>query len=145
MDIKSRKDLDSVLDSVWLRLIELTKEQNPILLQGRDRTFFLAYLLYGEVGNGNFDQFYYNSTGDYSIEIDLALLEIGAYEARRILSECNGVFKDGTPPQNREERIQALDALSPQAMAFLDKAGHELMGDSDFELRLYHYYNVNNG
>ncbi|HNC91893.1 MAG TPA: hypothetical protein PL000_23470, partial [Anaerolineales bacterium] len=67
MKIESRNNLYKELDHIWQRLIDAIKDQEPILLEGKERTFFLAYWLYGEVGNGNFDQFYYNSTGDYSL------------------------------------------------------------------------------
>lgn len=140
MKIESRNNLYKELDHIWQRLIDAIKDQEPILLEGKERTFFLAYWLYGEVGNGNFDQFYYNSTGDYSLEMVSALEEIGAYDAARILSECNRIFPNGVPPQNRDERIQALDALPSNSIAFLNRAGHELMDDSDFLLRIYHYY-----
>lgn len=140
MNIESRNNLYDELDHIWQRLINAVKEQESILLEGKERTFFLAYWFYGEIGNGNFDQFYYNSAGDYSLEMVSALQEIGAYDAARILSKCNMVFPSGSPPQNRDERIQALDALPSDSMALLNRAGYEVMGDSDFELRIYHYY-----
>ena len=66
----------------------------------------------GQIENGGFDQFFYNSSGDFAAEAVTALESIGAANKAAIVKRAIALFPDGLPPRNRDERIEALDHIS---------------------------------
>jgi hypothetical protein len=76
-----------------------------------ERVFRTVWGLVGEVDNGGFDQFYFNSSGDTAYFVPEALQAIGAVEAAKIVSAANAIFPSPHPASNREQRKRELDAL----------------------------------
>ena len=75
--------------------------------------------LEGEVNNGGFDQFFFNSTGDYSRETVSALERIKAYKTAALLKAACDRFPDGMPPTDISVRREImLSKVSPNAEAF---------------------------
>lgn len=71
-------------------------------------TIYLCQALEGEVNNGGFSQFFFNSSGDYASETVEALREIGALKTAVILQKANSVYPNGLVPKDRDEREQYL-------------------------------------
>ncbi len=97
-----------VSEKVFHRLGEVGYER----LTDAQKVFVCVWSLEGEVNNGGFDQFYFNSSGDWAIETPAALDKIGAVQAAAIVRKANSVFPDGKPSNDRELRQQQLDALT---------------------------------
>jgi hypothetical protein len=76
-----------------------------------ERVFRTVWGLVGEVDNGGFDQFYFNSSGDTAFFVPEALQAIGAIETAKVVSAANAIFPGPHPAANREQRIRELDAL----------------------------------
>ena len=75
-----------------------------------ERIFFIAMEVDMEVGNGGFDQLFYNSAGDYAYQMEAAFLEIGAEDIAKICKKALGVFKDPLPEDwfHRQEYLETM-------------------------------------
>lgn len=77
--------------------------------------------LRAEVFNGGFDQYFFNTSGDYTSETITLLQMIGAYQTARILEKAASKFPEGMPPKNRSRRQEELEQVSPEGDAFDDQ------------------------
>src|SRR5947207_4752476 len=69
-----------------------------------DEVVELIEALEGEVNNGGFHQYFYNSAGDRTAETIQALEIIGAFAMADIARRAAQKFPYGMPPKNRFER-----------------------------------------
>ena len=74
--------------------------------------------LEGEVNNGGFHQYFYNSAGDRTAETIQALEIIGAVVMADIVKRAAQKFPYGMPPKDRFERQDVLLETYPNAEAF---------------------------
>jgi YD repeat-containing protein len=74
--------------------------------------------LEGEVNNGGFHQYFYNSAGDRTAETIQALEIVGAFAMADIVNRAAQRFPHGMPPKNRFERQDVLLEAYPNAGAF---------------------------
>ena len=81
-----------------------------------------------EVNNGGFDQFFWNSAGDYARETVDALEAIGAVKFADLVRRAIAVFPGGDPPRDRDERGDAMSGKN---------TGGELWYDHDGEFYEY--------
>ena len=79
------------------------------------RTFLFVENLEREINNGGFNQFYFNSSGNFSQETMNALLEIRAEKTAEIVKKANSEFKSGTVPKDRIERQNELELIEGKA------------------------------
>jgi len=68
----------------------------------------------GEVNNGGFEQFFFNSAGALIDEAIQGADPIGASANAEILREAAEVFSDGDVPESREARWRILDSMSEE-------------------------------
>ena len=104
-------DLIRLSEKIFQRLGDVGFEG----LTDNQKVFVCVWSLEGEVNNGGFDQFYFNSSGDWSIGIHAALEKIGAHQMAAIVHRANSFFPDGIPSKDRQARQHQLDAL-PEAV-----------------------------
>jgi hypothetical protein len=79
----------------------------------------LVELFEGEVNNGGFHQFFYNSTGNETAEIIQALEKIGARKVADIVRRAAAKFPGGMPPKDRFVRQDLLlDRVDPEIKIF---------------------------
>ena|SRR5258708_9616332 len=76
--------------------------------------------LEGEVNNGGFDQYFYNSAGDNTPETIHALETIGALAMADIVKRAANKFPAGLPPKDRFARQDILLEKFPDAVEFRD-------------------------
>jgi hypothetical protein len=91
----------------------------------RDEILRLVEMFEGEVNNGGFHQFFYNSAGNETAEIIRALEIIGAVKVAEIVKKAAGKFPGGMPPRDRTDRQDLLlDRVDPDIKVFeeLDQA-----------------------
>ena len=74
--------------------------------------------LESEINNGGFDQFFFNSAGDYTEETIQALFRIGASHTAEIVKKAASKFPAGMPPKHRNSRQELLEVVSPDSDAF---------------------------
>jgi|ERR1700690_178409 len=91
----------------------------------------LIEALEGEVNNGGFDQFFYNSAGDNTADTILALEAIGAAKTADIVKRAAAKFPGGMPPKERFARQDVLLATlhSPPAFEGLDHEFYDYLDD----------------
>ncbi|WP_237229214.1 DMP19 family protein [Rubinisphaera sp. JC750] len=90
-----------------------------------DRVLICVWSLEGEVNNGGFDQYYFNTSGDWAFDTPNALLAIGATHTAKIVRRANALFGNSGPSSDSTVRQQQLDALGESAQAELDSLDGE--------------------
>jgi hypothetical protein len=87
----------------------------------KERVAELVGELEGELNNGGFHQFFYNSAGDDTEEIIRALQLIGATKAADIVKRAASKFPGEMPPVDRLARQDLLlDTVAPSGDEFRD-------------------------
>jgi len=96
-----------------------------------ERVFRAIWSLEGEVNNGGFDQFFFNSSGDIAYFVPEALDAIGAHKVAEIVREANALFPPPHPAIDRDARQLQLDALDDFAKEHLNQLDEEFFGYPD--------------
>ena len=84
-------------------------------LSDEQKNFYFNQSLEREVNNGGFNQFFYNSTGDFAHETFESLRLIGAVKTARILQNAINEFPNGTVPKDREQRVVVIKTVEDTA------------------------------
>jgi hypothetical protein len=90
-------------------------------LNEHQKIFFYNQTIEREINNGGFNQFYYNSSGDFACETVESLKSIGAEKTALIIQKANGQFPNNVVPQNREERQEILKQIEDKANDIWEK------------------------
>ena len=117
----SEELLSSFVDAIQRK----ESERGFVSLTFRERVFYLVWWLEAEVNNGGFNQFFFNSAGDYATETVEALRTIGAEQTAALAEQACDVFGPAVPSPVRAERQDQVIALSESqnaTLAQLDKA-----------------------
>jgi|SRR6185437_8155569 hypothetical protein len=85
-----------------------------------ERILVAIWALEADVNNGGFHQYYFNSSGDTAYYAPAALRAIGAPIMGRIVDKANALFGPSGPPVSRDQRQQALSALTEELWDDLD-------------------------
>lgn len=80
-------------------------------LNSSQRLLIIVENLEGEVNNGGFDQFYFNSSGNHANETVDALKKIGAFNTAKLVKMANDEFPNGIVPKDRTKRQDVLDSI----------------------------------
>jgi hypothetical protein len=80
-----------------------------------ERRLVAVYSLWGEVNNGGFDQYFFNSSGDEAGSALAGLKEMGALGSAVLLERAMEVFPGGRPPADRQQRVRTMDKLRKRA------------------------------
>lgn len=80
-------------------------------LSAEARLVYLVWCLDGEIHNGGFNQFFYNSLGNHWAELLDHLGVIGAVTSKRLLHQAISIFPDSAPAQDREERFKQFKRM----------------------------------
>ena len=85
----------------------------------REEVARLVELLEGEINNGGFHQFFYNSTGNETAAMIRALKKIGALKTADIVTRAAAKFPGGMPPRDRFKRQDLLlEKVDPKIKVF---------------------------
>ena len=79
-----------------------------------ERVVFVVWSAVGQIENGGFDQFFYNSSGDFAAEAGPALRAIGATGKAAVIERALQIFPGGIAPRDRNQRIQMLDEITAE-------------------------------
>ena len=94
-------------------------------LNSSQRTFLFVENLEREINNGGFNQFYFNSSGDFTQETVKALIEIGAKKTAEIVKKANSEFKNGSVSKDRTQRQNELKLIGEKAQENWNKCDSE--------------------
>ena len=84
-------------------------------LNKSQQTFIVIENLEREINNGGFNQFYFNSSGDFSYETVDSLIQIGAKKTADIVKKANSQFPDNKIPKDRDKRQDILEQNEDKA------------------------------
>lgn len=84
-------------------------------LSETERRLLAIESLEGQVNNGGFDQYFFNSNGNDAATALTGLKDVGATEATALLDRAMAVFPNGKPPTDRFRRQKAMDKIISQA------------------------------
>jgi hypothetical protein len=85
---------------------KLTEEQ---------KQFYYNQCLEREINNGGFNQYFFNSSGDFAHQTVQSLIKIGAKKTADILQKAIDQFPDTNVPQDRTERQELLKQIEEEA------------------------------
>lgn len=127
------------------QLIQLSEQGRFWRLEFHDlsrpeQVFRAVWELEGDVNNGGFHQYFFNSSGDTAFAVVDALEAIGAEQAARIVARASGIFPGSAPPRDREERQALLASFGPEQEAALARLDEEFFGYPDNLTELLHAY-----
>ncbi|MEM7347004.1 MAG: DMP19 family protein, partial [Chloroflexota bacterium] len=117
MKFSDFKDYDEPAQEIFRATLDLVFDEgdpgNEYIerLSSEARVVYLVWCIDGEIHNGGFNQFYFNSLGNYAKELEVHLDLIGAKKSRAMLVEANNFFPNGSPSKDREERWRQLETL----------------------------------
>ncbi|MCB0754356.1 MAG: DMP19 family protein [Flavobacteriales bacterium] len=118
-------DIDKILNEpdTTNAIIELDDWLNDNSNYGSDleklsptgRVVLVVENLEREINNGGFNQFYFNSSGDYAHETVDYLKKIGANKTAEIVETANAQWPDGNVPKDRNDRQETLEEIEVEA------------------------------
>jgi hypothetical protein len=76
--------------------------------------------LEADVNNGGFNQYYFNSYGNFARLASPMLRQIGANHMAQIVEEANALFGPAGPAQDQDDRQRALEAMDEESWDPLD-------------------------
>lgn len=79
-----------------------------------EKTFIFVDILEAQVNNGGFDQFFFNSSGDFTYEVLEAYENIGAYKTAKIIIEAIKLFPKVPVSKDTETRRIIMQDLSEE-------------------------------
>lgn len=85
------------------------------------RIVLVVEALEGEVNNGGFDQYFFNSSGNFAPEAVAALREIGMGHFADILAEAMALFPNGALLRDQAQREAALEKVDESRLNALDE------------------------
>jgi hypothetical protein len=100
-------------------------------LNAVDKVFICVWSLEGEVNNGGFDQYYFNTSDDWAFDTPNALRTIGATQTAAIVEHGNALFGDSGPSPDSTVRQDQLDGLSEASQNALNSLDDEFYRDTD--------------
>ena len=95
------------------------------------KVFYYNQYLEKEVNNGGFNQFYFNSSGNYAHEIIDSLKTIGADKTAEIVKKANEQFPDSNVPKDRIERQDVLEQIEETADEIWDELDQKFYAYED--------------
>jgi hypothetical protein len=123
--MSSKLNIDSLLNSPDTNksIIEIDNYISKLCSYGErieklnehQRVFFHNQELEREINNGGFNQYFFNSSGNFAKETITSLNEIGAYTTANILKEAIAQFPDGEVPKDQSKRRTILEQIEEKA------------------------------
>ena len=101
----------TIYDILWKKTELFDDFEN---LNEEEKNFLYIEILEAEINNGGFDQYFFNSSGDYAIEALEALKKIGAFKTAKIVEEAYSYFPENPIPKNNEKRREILENIDEQ-------------------------------
>jgi hypothetical protein len=98
-------------------------------LSPAQRVFYLNQCLEREVNNGGFNQYYYNSAGNFAPETVESLRAIKANKTAGLLEKANSLFPQGIVPKDWDDRQETVMSLNDDLWYELDQQFYQYADD----------------
>jgi hypothetical protein len=135
-------DVTALTDASVSRFIE----SGATVLSPLERLLVAIWGLESDVNNGGFDQYYFNSYGDFAAETPSFLRAIGADHAAALVEQANTAFGAEGPPSDRDKRQEVLERISDGAAKQWDALNNQfLKSPDDIAALLQAYLERNHG
>jgi Domain of unknown function (DUF4375) len=106
--------------------IDFDREEESVReLRPGDRALYVLWTVDGEINNGGFSQYLFNSTAGLHDEAVASAELIGARQTAAVLERLPGVLGLESLPEDRAERQRVLDGLSTAEEAALGRLDEE--------------------
>ncbi|MEW6304801.1 MAG: DMP19 family protein [Verrucomicrobiota bacterium] len=115
----------NVLGALFYRIGLKAESRGESSLTETERRLCAAHGLDGEVNNGGFDQYFFNSTGDAAETALAGLKDMGATAAAALLERAMAVFPGGKPPVDRERRQEEMEKIESRSKPVWDQCDRE--------------------
>lgn len=112
-------DYDVILALVHLTYEKLDAEIHEDDLSESERIALYINWFDAEVANGGLDQFYFNDSGNYAIEMLETMKTIGAVNTARLLEKSFSIFPSSSPSRDRVERQAQFTASGEEGLELL--------------------------
>jgi len=130
------KGVSKVTKRVFIRMDEVGFEN----LNQPEKVVASVEMMINEVNNGGFDQYFFNSSGDYAAQTLAGLKEIDARDTEEILTKSMALFGRKGPSSDRTVRIKQLENFSKSSQAQLSDLDERFYKKPDnIEMKLYLY------
>jgi hypothetical protein len=114
-------------------IVELDMKLNEISDYGEkverlnesQKTVLFVENLEREINNGGFNQFFFNSSGDFTHETVKALKAIKAFKTADIVAKSISVWPNQDVPANRSKRQDMLKQIEPRANLIWNQCDEE--------------------
>jgi hypothetical protein len=94
-------------------------------LNGIEKNVLFIEMLEGQINNGGFDQYFFNSSGEYAHETLSALKEINAPKMTELLNQAIKAFPTLPIPKDTEKRRGNMDDIPEKIHEIWDKLDDE--------------------
>jgi hypothetical protein len=111
--LKEKEGQDAIIEIDDLLLPIFYSKPND--LSDSEKVIVYIEELEREVNNGGFQQFFYNTSGDYAEETIIALKKIDSKIFLGLIEKAINEFPNGIVPKNRNERQQILEIIEEKA------------------------------
>jgi hypothetical protein len=105
--------LDRAIDAAFERLADAGYAS----LSPAHRVVVCVWGACGEIDNGGFEQFFFNTSGDWALETPDAFRAISALELADLVARAAQEFPGGNPSRDLDTRREELDGGSVESLA----------------------------
>lgn len=111
-EILKLEDETAIVIQIGQKLWDKSKEDKDFeSLNAIEKNILYVEMLEGQVNNGGFDQYFFNSSGEYAHETVIALKAIKAPQMADILNRAISVFPTLPIPKHTEKRREYMEDI----------------------------------
>ncbi len=125
-EILNLEDETDIVIEIGQKLWNKSKDDKDFeSLNSIEKNILYIEMLEGQVNNGGFDQYFFNSSGEYAHETLLALKEINAPQMADLLNRAISVFPKLPIPKDTEQRREYMEDIPESISETWDKLDDE--------------------
>ena len=121
-EILKLEDETDIVIEIGQRLWDKSKDDKDFeSLNSIEKNILYIEMLEGQVNNGGFDQYFFNSSGEYAHDTLIALKEIKAPQMAEILNRAIKIFPTLPIPKDTEQRREYMEDVPENVSETWDK------------------------
>lgn len=109
--LSQESETDIILGIGELLWDKSKNDENFESLNQFEKNVLYIEMLEAQVNNGGFDQYFFNSSGEYAYETLTALEQVGASKAAELLEQAIKAFPQLPIPKDTEQRRELMEDL----------------------------------
>jgi hypothetical protein len=128
-EILAIADHSELVWQMYLRTLEREESVGIDRVTAPERALLCTIRLEAEVNNGGFDQYFFNSSGNWAEYTTEALTAVGALHTAALFEKALAAFPTGKPHSDRQARWQQLDSVDAKILSSLDDEFYKEVDD----------------